>query len=1315
MRSKRNNHASRKADDASSGVSALRRVLTIMQRPRVMQRLTIMRRLTITALLPLALFGCGIRHAAEVFAIDSLRAKAEANPGDPSAMRALAIGEILGHGGDPERGKEALERASALLPGDLELAFLQATTQYHHGHLDTALSEFQRVIERAAETQDSDAARFVAEASAATLSELVDDAPSFRELPDEFFEAYLDSTSPFSSSTRYLLGSLWMQKALRAGNRRLADEIAQRMGCVQNWTLAGPFGPFDLLGFDEDHPAEALGPMEAQYDLGGSRGVQPTRRLETIACSAHLGGGPVIAGGTSILESFVESDGGTYILRLETPNLVSLAVDGESHIVRDPRQEISPRTSYVPLNLSAGRHEITVKLATRHPNPVLSIALIPAPNAAEQPRLAEKPRLAAQPRLPEGTDPYGSYVRALLAMSRGDLMEAEASLGSKATSADASSLVKILAARVALSHPLRTPDLRRDTARKLFREAQERDSATWLPSLFLAQLTAAEGRHLSAIALLREAQTRFDEVAKLPLALHRLFMGRGWEGLSRQMIDRALAIHPHSCPALAAAFAHANRLDRVTQTGPLLERLMHCDARQTERLEWLVRGRNWAGAEAELARLESLTRAQNRARILSSRAQLLRGQGDLEQAQQTLAELAQLRPRSAIVQVDRSDLWLASQQDEEARQLMDRAFQESPADMAPLYWLQRALFDEDLFEDFRLDGAQVLEEFERSGRQYAEPQVLVLDYTVTRVFEDGSIIELTHNIFRLQSEEAVDAHGEFQIPARARLLRLHTIKADGRVLEPDPIEGKDTISLPGLMAGDYVEYEYIRLLEPKERYVDGAAGERFYFRNYETPFDRSELIVILPASMPLDIDPRGDAPRTHRTLADGLQILKWRRDESRPLVQEPSAVSPKEFFPSIRWGSRVSWRAMVDHARDLLSDKDPFDPAAQRLVRQILQDTRDPRKRAELLYSWVLTEIEHSGDFFGNAPAMLAARTGDRTRILNYLLNLAGIPSELILVRSASDDPTPTELADEERFDHSLLRVRLESETVFVDGSQRGATFGVLPPHLRAQPALRLLPNAPRIQVRANRPGEDRHLIELDVRLGLDSSANIDVVETYRGSAAAAWRTDLERIPHAVLNDRFEQAYLAKMLPGSHLTSLSIDGRTLEDASFLMSYAMEHADFGRQLDHAWVLPTLMPTHATARFTPIDQRTTTQLVSFPVDQQLELRIHLSDRSALANTRQTVEARYRDALFREESEWSEGTLIIRRTLQIPIMRVPVEEYGEFADFCRQIDVAEAREIRIARQPNSQERGSTNHVSGSEHLRQTAAHANVDVLQR
>ena len=80
---------------------------------------------------------------------------------------------------------------------------------------------------------------------------------------------------------------------------------------------------------------------------------------------------------------------------------------------------------------------------------------------------------------------------------------------------------------------------------------------------------------------------------------------------------------------------------------------------------------------------------------------------------------------------------------------------------------------------------------------------------------------LEHEILRIQSQEAIGEQAE-QAPPTGLVLHLRVIKPDGSVLEPEPVGGKQTLTMPHLEVGDYVEIEHIS--EEAGRRREGAAG-----------------------------------------------------------------------------------------------------------------------------------------------------------------------------------------------------------------------------------------------------------------------------------------------------------------------------------------------------------------------------------------------------------------------------------------------------------------------------------------------------------
>src|SRR5262249_31386615 len=141
-----------------------------------------------------------------------------------------------------------------------------------------------------------------------------------------------------STPARYTLGSLLVQLAYRRGDRDAAQALATQLGCVTNLRAVGPFGPRELLGFDDAQPVAPGQPLAASYDLGPGRGAQPVRELEARGCSINLGGGPIARGGTSYAQGYVDAaESGAYVLRLQAPSSVELWVDGRSLVRLDRR------------------------------------------------------------------------------------------------------------------------------------------------------------------------------------------------------------------------------------------------------------------------------------------------------------------------------------------------------------------------------------------------------------------------------------------------------------------------------------------------------------------------------------------------------------------------------------------------------------------------------------------------------------------------------------------------------------------------------------------------------------------------------------------------------------------------------------------------------------------------------------------------------------------------------------------------------------------------------------------------------------------
>ena len=141
---------------------------------------------------------------------------------------------------------------------------------------------------------------------------------------------------------------------------------------------------------------------------------------------------------------------------------------------------------------------------------------------------------------------------------------------------------------------------------------------------------------------------------------------------------------------------------------------------------------------------------------------------------------------------------------------------------------------------------------------------------------------LEHEILRIQSQEEIGRESEQQQPT-GLVLRLRVIKPNGAQLEPEPVEGKPTLTMPNLEVGDYVEIEHIT-----SEAGDGSKGKRYhgptwFFREADKGYWRSEFVVITPKDKKLDIETRGTVPAPQeRDIGPTFRERRWLVEDSPP-------------------------------------------------------------------------------------------------------------------------------------------------------------------------------------------------------------------------------------------------------------------------------------------------------------------------------------------------------------------------------------------------------------------------------------------------
>jgi hypothetical protein len=658
--------------------------------------------------------------------------------------------------------------------------------------------------------------------------------------------------------------------------------------------------------------------------------------------------------------------------------------------------------------------------------------------------------------------------------------------------------------------------------------------------------------------------------------------------------------------------------------------------------------------------------------------------GELAAAVKELGAIVEQSPRDTRAWKRLADAQMALGEPDKARATLAETLRRFPArpevrQAARLVGLPLPL------DDFRLDGAKVVSDFLASGRKYQAPAVVVLDRAVERVFPDGARLMLTHSITQVLSKDAIEHVGEVHIPRGAEVLALRTRKADGTLREAEEIAGKPSISAPNLGVGDFVESETLEFKEPREAFAPGFLGERFYFQSFDAPLDRSELVLIAPAAMPLDTNRRAGAPAATQSRGpDGTRRLTFAARAQPQVFAERSAVPAVEWIPSVRVSSGVTLERWSRFVAERFARVPRGSPEIRKLAAEIAQQAGGDRGRlAEAIVDWVRTHIEPEADYTEAATATVAHGRGNRAGLIIALARSLGVAADLVLARSRfsveADAPiVPAELDD---FRDVLVRFPRAEGDRFVDPRLRHAPFAFL--HSSDDGAKAVVSGTTQI-VRAASAVQDSRQVTLRARLAADGSARIAVTEELSGWPAVEWSEMLDRAgkDRTKLRQGFEQQWLGQHFPGAQLDTLDVEAGA-GGAGTRVKYTFQAARFADQQGGVLRLrPVFFRAQPGRRFGTEPQRKTTLAIGYDVPLELDAEFVLPAGAKVLDVGQGGAVKAGEARFLEERRVVDGSTIkLRRSSRLPLMRVAPAEYQRVAALLRSVDPLEQGEIRIA----------------------------------
>jgi len=1093
------------------------------------------------------------------------------------------------------------------------------------------------------------------------------------------------------------------RSAQTARDPRIEVEAWRKAGAIQRWRLAGPFAALRLLELRK--PLALDGRAPATADLN-------SRNLEfpdgDVGLDLEPSDGDVFYAGSEVtLER-----GGEYLVWVEGAAALEARIDGAVVASRVPYPVQAARAQTVPVRLAPGTHQILVRWS-RSEGTRFRLSLVrgdgdAADLASKAPAQLTGARLAASCDLGRPcTSPPAWKDRADLRSAAAAMLEQDdgdplaAWLGARAAMGDDRAVTRAMVDKTLLfsaggapalamraQHVLHDPDVpdRIGRARALadLGEAARKDALLIRARLTAAALERDSERFDDAAQDLDKAEAVLREEKAPPsprvlLARARLLEARGNSAGARGRAEEALRADPARCDTWQMLSGLARRDGSMDEQRKYADLLVACSD-GLQGAAQAARDRGDLARAQELFELAAALRPAQPAR-LEQLADLQSARKDDAGALKSLRAAAALSPRSPEPLRRIAGLLELAGEAKAATNARREALRLAPGD---LQVRQQVALDE---------GTRILGWSDRDGAALARTSrqapagasaMRVLDQGAVQMFTDGGGVERVHTLTRVLDKKGVSKFGEAQIPGDAQILRLRTIKNDGRALEPESIPEKEGISLPGLEPGDAVEVDYLRGLGPRGPDLPGYSLGAFYFRDDETPMGESTYEVRTPGPVDVDVHNLVLPPGTMARDGAGMRFLYVARDV-KPLQPEPHQPQESETMPWVQLGTGAGQRDLVRSIADWTLLRARPDAGVAELARGAAADNAaDTARSIQAAVAQAVRGRSTGTDFQSSAAHVLQQGRGNRLVVIKAALTAAGIPSHVVLSRTFAGDPAAYRFPRGELYGYAVLRIDLPGGPAWLDPSYRLAPFGQLPAFVRGQEAW-VLPepgeDAVQIKLPASLPDQqDGRILSLQLSLDADGMTTGSARDQHRGFEAASLKDALERLDRDQRKQAVE-SMLGRGLRGVSLESLSTENEAGLGGTATLVYQLRAQLARRDGAQLFVPSSVVPSRMVRRWVQMADRQTPLLIDSPEDTAQRAVIALPEGRHLRAAPPPVSLKTPFGNYLWSAREEGGKLVIDESIELPQQRVSVDRYAAFGDFARAIDQAQAQELVVA----------------------------------
>ena len=1239
----------------------------------------------------LLLAACAHRSGDATGALTRAAASARDGKGDARTLAFAGFHELLVRG-DFTHAKARFDQALARDKRDPYALYGQILVAKHEGHPERVLDAALALCERAPRHPlASVAARLIGELSGA--STVLDEQILLRG------RRALGHGLP-GDAAFLLRSAIVALEALRedpAQPQTLAD-----LGQPTEVTLLGPFSAFQLLAFDELTPVEKTGSLAG--NLSGPFGPLSPRRLSFPDGRFSIQGEGVLGDGYLFAVDAEVSEASTYVVRSASSAPHKVWLDGTRLFERRSFEHTASTVNEQAVHLGRGWHRILMKMNKDERATALTLGVLRADGAPSHLRFKASSGAAPlwngaslrhagalYPRVQDlyealeadGGAALATFIAVRDAMGR-DRDACKALLGTLEPLPSAGAWTELRGDLALLDHTLPAKLTRGRATRDL--EATLDQDPRNIPALLTRAAVALEDqRQAQAMELIQQARAAHTPVGfPVLVAQARAELQLGVDAQADQSAKDALKAQAGLCEAMALRYDLALRRDAIVQADGLVAGLSHCPSEQTR----LAEHQRLRGAlDASLATYERLLGRDPLSLSLGqSTSEAYVALGSFDDALRVLGVQRTAWPRNPAILKRMAEVSFLAGRKDEALKLQESALALDGSDLSLRRALTRARTGKELLDEEAVNGDDAIRYYELHHGTEDAAATYVLDAAAIRAYPDGSMVDRIHVIQKVLDQSGVQDTAEVALPAGAQVLTLRTRKADGRVLEPESIDGKETVSLPGVQVGDYVDYEYLLAHPSRGPAVPGFTASNFYFQIARIPDTWCTYTVIAPKGSHLAVDAHNmTAPAPFLRGTDEVYHQETRQNP--PFIPEPeSAPSPNEYLPfvSVGAGTLGNDATLAEYA-DTFLDRGLRTTEIEAFAAEAV-GKKSGVEAVKALYAAVSSKVTgRDAGLTVTASSTLAQGRGSRLWLLKAALEAAGIPVRLAVIRTLATDPAPYRYPAESLLPYACVVAFPDSRTpLWLDTTVRFAPFGELPEGATGGHAAWLLPEAGKALRALTSPAARRFVskhVTLSLRLNAEGKLEGSGAETYSGYEAAQLGEQLDALAPSE-RDQALQGALARYFGGAELLGLELHIKREVGAPLTIAYKFVVPRFGRvEGSQLTLAPLTFPSYLGRRYVQVSARKTPVYVDGSETSETDVTLSLPPGHVLEQPLRSVT---RDNAFGhfDRSEVQVGSTVrIREHYRLNPGRIPTAQYEAFAQFAGEVDLVQSRDLVVS----------------------------------